>query len=280
MQHADADWDARVRRARHLAGTHDSAAGLLAFYAHLAEQQRELATEWQPVVQAERRSPPIDGHRSPRALLTTRDLELAADEAPRLLAWLQCEAPPGLAEATAVLDRLDRADWRAAVEGYASARGEARDPELAAVTFVVETVLQPLAALAGDTIETGSAPTAAPGDCPRCGSLPVAAVLREEGHGAKRHLICGLCLHEWAYMRVACPACGERDFEKLPVYTAEQWPSARVETCETCRTYIKALDATKDGHIVPVVDDLATVALDLWAREQGYRRLRPSLLGT
>jgi formate dehydrogenase maturation protein FdhE len=27
-----------------------------------------------------------------------------------------------------------------------------------------------------------------------------------------------------------------------------------------------------------VVDDLATLPLDLWAREQGYQRIRPNLL--
>jgi FdhE protein len=274
-------WDARIARARTLAETHETAAGLLAFYADLAEQQRELASDWQIHMTAVEHAWPETSGPQRSQEFTSRDAELAVEVVPALLGWLGCEAPPGLVDATAALTRLDEADWRAAVEGYMAGRGEVRDPELAPVTFVVEAVLQPLAGLITSRIEgTGGPGAAVSTDCPRCGSLPVVAVLREEGHGAKRHLVCGLCLHEWPYVRLACPSCGEREFEKLPVYTAEQWPAARIEACDTCRTYIKALDATRDGLIVPVVDDLATVALDLWAREQGYKRLRPSLLGT
>ena len=103
-------------------------------------------------------------------------------------------------------------------------------------------------------------------------------VLREEGHGSKRTLLCGLCLTEWDYLRLVCPACGEREFDALPVFTAEQFPHVRIETCETCRTYLKTIDLTKDGLAVPPVDDIATVSLDVWARERGYVRLRPNLL--
>ena len=83
---------------------------------------------------------------------------------------------------------------------------------------------------------------------------------------------------EWDYLRVVCVKCGEQRFDALPVFTAEQYPQARVDACDTCRTYLKTLDATKDGRVVPVVDDLATVALDLWAREQGYVRVRTNLV--
>ena len=37
--------------------------------------------------------------------------------------------------------------------------------------------------------------------CPSCGSKPVAGVLRGEGDGAKRALICSLCGLEWPYRR-------------------------------------------------------------------------------
>ena len=114
--------------------------------------------------------------------------------------------------------------------------------------------------------------------CPVCGEVPVLGVLREEGHGSKRTLLCGLCLMEWDYLRLVCPACGEQEFESLPVFTAEQFPHVRIEACETCRIYLKTIDLTKDGHAVPPVDDIATVLLDVWARERGYARLRPNLL--
>ena len=108
--------------------------------------------------------------------------------------------------------------------------------------------------------------------CPRCAALPVAAVLREEGHGAKRFLLCALCLQEWECLRIVCPACGEQDFDKLPVYTAEQFSHVRIDACDRCHHYVKTIDLTKDGLAVPCVDDIASVSLDLWARERGYTR--------
>lgn len=114
--------------------------------------------------------------------------------------------------------------------------------------------------------------------CGVCGDRPVVAVLREEAHGARRSLICGFCLSEWPAPRLACLQCGERQFEKLAVYRAEELPGVRIDACDTCRTYLKTVDLTQDATGVPVVDDIASVALDLWARGQGYRRLRPNLL--
>jgi FdhE protein len=35
---------------------------------------------------------------------------------------------------------------------------------------------------------------------------------------------------------------------------------------------------TKDGLAVPCVDDIASVSLDLWARGQGYSRVKRNLL--
>jgi FdhE protein len=103
-------------------------------------------------------------------------------------------------------------------------------------------------------------------------------VLREEGHGSRRSLVCGFCLTERPFVRGMCPECGERRFDRLAVYRSEALPSAQVDGCDTCRTYVKTIDLTRDGTAVPIVDDLATVPLDLWAREQGYHRLRPNLL--
>jgi len=37
---------------------------------------------------------------------------------------------------------------------------------------------------------------------------------------------------------------------------------------------------TRTGLAIPVVDELATIPLDLWAREHGYQKLQMNLLGT
>ena len=115
--------------------------------------------------------------------------------------------------------------------------------------------------------------------CPFCGEKPVAAVLRPEGEGGKRYLLCSLCLTEWEFRRLLCPNCGEEDKDKLPVYTAEEFPHVRVEACDTCHVYLKAVDLTKNGLAVPEVDELASVALDLWAAEHGYAKLQTNLFG-
>jgi hypothetical protein len=114
--------------------------------------------------------------------------------------------------------------------------------------------------------------------CPACGGRPVVGLLREKGHGAQRTLVCGLCSTEWRVPRITCPSCGEGRFDRLTAIRAESFPNARLDTCSTCRTYLKTLDLARDNTMVASVDDLATLPLDLWAREQGYARLRPHLL--
>jgi FdhE protein len=115
--------------------------------------------------------------------------------------------------------------------------------------------------------------------CPFCGDKPGAAVLRPEGDGGKRFLLCSLCLTEWEFRRLLCPNCGEEDKDKLPVYTAEEYPHVRVEACDTCHVYLKAIDLTKNGLAVPEVDELASAALDIWAADHGYTKLQPNLFG-
>jgi len=115
--------------------------------------------------------------------------------------------------------------------------------------------------------------------CPFCHRKPGIAVLRQQGDGARRSLMCSFCLAEWDFRRIVCPACGEEDNRKLPVYTADQFKYIRVECCDSCRTYLKAINLTRNGLAEPIVDELACVPLDLWARERGYAKLELNLLG-
>lgn len=114
-------------------------------------------------------------------------------------------------------------------------------------------------------------------DCPFCFEKPLVAVLRPEGEGGRRTLLCGRCFTEWEFRRLLCPNCGEEDREKLPVYTAREFPHIRVEACDTCRYYIKAVDLTRDGNAVPEVDEIVALPLDLWATAQGYQKMTPNL---
>ncbi|MGA8538083.1 MAG: formate dehydrogenase accessory protein FdhE, partial [Terriglobales bacterium] len=110
----------------------------------------------------------------------------------------------------------------------------------------------------------------APFLCPFCERKPGLGVLRPLGEGGQRSLVCSFCLAEWEFRRIVCPGCGEENPAKLPVYTAEELKHVRVESCDTCRTYIKSVDLTKSGLGDPIVDELAAIPLDLWAQKQGY----------
>ena len=114
--------------------------------------------------------------------------------------------------------------------------------------------------------------------CPFCGRKPAFGVLRQQGDGGRRSLVCSFCMAEWQFRRILCPGCGEEDPKKLPVFTAEGLVHVRVECCDTCKSYLKIVDLTKNGLAIPIVDEIAAIPLDLWAQGRGYRKLAVNLM--
>src|SRR5439155_1130836 len=84
---------------------------------------------------------------------------------------------------------------------------------------------------------------------------------------------------EWRFKRVRCVACGEEEFERLVFLTTEEFPHVRINACDTCHTYFKEVDLVKELAAVPVVDENATMPLDVVAVERGYRKLELNLIG-
>jgi formate dehydrogenase accessory protein FdhE len=119
------------------------------------------------------------------------------------------------------------------------------------------------------------------GACSFCGGGPWVAsrVAAPGSDGAQRMLHCALCARIWQVSRIRCPACEETDPAKLATFSAPEYPSARIEACESCGGYVKSIDLTADARGIPEVDDLASVSLDLWALENGFTRLEPGLAG-
>jgi FdhE protein len=76
-----------------------------------------------------------------------------------------------------------------------------------------------------------------------------------------------------------CPACGQENEKVLPVYASSDFDYIRIDACDSCKTYIKTVDMTKNGLAEPIVDEIAALPLDLWAQEQGYRKAQLNLLG-
>lgn len=109
--------------------------------------------------------------------------------------------------------------------------------------------------------------------CPVCGS--VAQLARLEKDVGKKILCCQLCGSEWRYMRVKCPFCCSEEQKKLKFLEEEKGPY-RIDLCEKCKRYIKTLDERKGGYdrgeIIPAVEDIATIYLDMLAEEEGYKR--------
>jgi formate dehydrogenase accessory protein FdhE len=120
--------------------------------------------------------------------------------------------------------------------------------------------------------------------CPFCGGAPWIAWRRGAAneHGAEtaqRRLGCALCGGDWPVNRILCPSCDEADPLKLPVFQSETYASVRIEACETCRRYVKSIDLTEDARPIPEVDDLVSLAMDLWAADQGFTRIEPGQAG-
>jgi FdhE protein len=110
------------------------------------------------------------------------------------------------------------------------------------------------------------------GYCPVCGAWPALAEAR--GIDRSRWLRCVRCGSDWAAAESLCVFCGTRDQEQLGLLGDDAGAGRRqVETCSACRSYVKTI-ATLEGspRTEVVLDDLASVDLDLAALSEGYSR--------
>ena len=110
------------------------------------------------------------------------------------------------------------------------------------------------------------------GYCPVCGAWPALAEVR--GIERSRYLRCGRCGAGWQAPQLSCPYCGMTDHKELISLSPEHGGTARVaEACRRCRGYVKALTTLQGSPPAKVmVDDLASVDLDIAAVEEGYGR--------
>jgi FdhE protein len=108
------------------------------------------------------------------------------------------------------------------------------------------------------------------GYCPTCGSCPLLGEFR--GLEQTRYLRCGWCASEWAVPRLLCPFCGTRDHHLLGFLNVSgEEARQRASTCGACHAYVKTV-ATLGALDGPglLVEDVATLHLDLAAAERGY----------
>jgi FdhE protein len=282
-------WPERRSRVATLRERPGPASELLAFYDQVLERQASVcrkAESWlraRPgVLEPRRAGPRLDlvaiGDTPPREAFT-RFVDDVAGGATPVLRRVAEQLRPGTGEAAAGVLRAYGAgqplDETAARLGC--------DP--LALAFFPRAFLQPVAEAAlavvaevGDDA-LGDEASASP-RCPWCGGLPQVSVLVDEmDTRGRRRLICGICAGRWIYTRSVCPACGETGGAALSQHEGETWPHVRVDACATCRTYLKTCDLRAAGRAVPLVDEIASVELDLWAGEQGLDKLQRNLLG-
>jgi FdhE protein len=285
-------WERRIARARELAETYSFAKQVLLFYSQLTAFQKNSYLQ----------IPSASGTGSAGCSLLPEALD-DIDLGHLLTRWrpfllmIEAEAPSPLAEFARGLEAIARdaafallrAAWPTS-RPTAPEAGDAGEPPVAAHAthagsaelspferFCAHAFLQPYAEFLADRGEAPARPVRL-STCPYCASPPLVGVLRPEGEGAKRSLVCSFCRTEWDYLRIACPECDERREEKLCVYTAPTFEAVRVEACGTCRAYIITVDLTKNGLAVPEVDALAAIPLTLWADEKGYQKVTRNIL--
>jgi formate dehydrogenase maturation protein FdhE len=263
----------RIRRAEQIASEYEFAAEFLAFYKHVALFQKYLYEKIAASTEVTSRTTPA------KPLRAELDLALLLPHFREYLTVIEHSAPSALKESAHQMALLPTDSWIASLQGYWENGGRDEQDIGAFDQFLPRAFLQPYAEYRASLAPSPPLfmTTRA---CPLCGARPLLGVLRPEGDGGKRFLMCSFCSLEWEFRRIFCAKCGEEKEQKLPVYVAEQFPHIRMECCETCRHFLRTIDLTKDGNAVPLVDDLAAVPLSLWAEENGYERIQGNLLGT
>lgn len=255
-------WQRRIDRAVHLSKEDSAARPLLQAYGAMLSLQRDCA-------EALERSP----HRFTGSV--RGDLPVLRPCAWPLLRGVTAVGSAEIAEAARrIIDGGDQAIDDLLIAGWQEPSGHA---------FLAKLALQPYAAHL-HTIDVHPIDRDRPrgsGACPFCGGAPQLAILESAAaaDGGGRRLLCALCLTAWPFRRVLCAQCGEEDERRLGYFHAPAFEHLRVDACETCRHYVKTIDLGCVGIAVPLVDEIAGGALDVWASQRGYEKIELNLLG-
>jgi FdhE protein len=267
------EWQRRIARAEELGGEYAFAGEILFFYATIVRFQETLYGELRKSLDRSSAGTDIASDSKPFARPFPREL---AGRFRAFLSVVENNGPDALREAARELrDGGDDSHFQLLTVFWNGTETRALQPGPS--DFFARAFLQPYAvSVRSRSNMRSSGPT--PLVCPFCKRKPGLGVLRPLGDGGQRSLVCSFCLAEWEFRRIICPGCGEENYAKLPVYTAEELKHVRVEGCDSCRSYIKTVDLTKSGLGEPIVDEMAAIPLDLWAQKQGYTKLQSNLM--
>ena len=253
-------WTERRRRAEQLLQVYPHAAEMLGLYVALVEA-------WVPALEGLRARPP-----------ETAELGATAVRAvlPGVIKATLAAGPKPLGEA--VLRRFHDADLEETVQRWLDGG------ELTSVDrYLARASTSPLLEAFPDLVPAPAAPVMDERCCPACGGLPQLSFFGISGEAlvsAPRRLLCSRCAESWIYPRLVCAGCGSEDTARLPIYSDnEHFAGLRIDACEACSRYLVTVDLPKEPGAVPVVDELAAAPLDLFARERGFTKITPNLMG-
>jgi FdhE protein len=269
----------RAQRLNALAESHQLGP-YLRFLAALAKVQHEiqdgLPESGMPNDEALERSrmfgmPPLDRNSLPH--------DMAAETLDRLTS-----AASNIDKPAAAADALSRLRQASAHERDGMVRNILADAipmEALAEHVYVAAALQVHFARLAARLDASRLVSVGDGACPACGAPPVSSVIVgwQGAHGA-RFCACSLCGTLWNYVRIKCTLCGSTKgigYQEIDGGAG----TVKAETCDSCGCYVKILHQHNDPALDPVVDDVATLGLDLLVREGGYRRgsFNPFLIG-
>ena len=203
------------------------------------------------------------------------DTILSRDTAKRLASWMSLEK--ALESGELVPDSAFEAFF-AEDEDFFTAWAERTPDAPRTVLFLTQSSLAPsIASVARTLAEKHDTDTVwTHQHCPVCGGLPLIAELRDKA--GRRYASCSFCGTRYRIPRLACAFCGETDAKRLSYFTAEDETGYRVEVCQSCKLYLKATDFRElDKDALPLIDDLESLALDILAGNEGFKR--PTLSG-
>jgi formate dehydrogenase maturation protein FdhE len=209
QQAAGNEYDARIRRAEKLISEKSSASELLSFYKRIASFQKSFLTQ---IAEGGRPQPEVQQFRSLREGL---DVPLLLPHFRNFLSLVEQNAPNALAAAAREIAAMPSDSWMTLLSSYWDLGGRFDQQIGAFAQFLPRAFLQAYAAyVAGHTAVPPVLAT--PRVCPLCGGRALFGVLRIEGDGGKRCMVCSFCTYEWEFRRILCPTCGEEEEKKLP----------------------------------------------------------------
>ena len=249
-------WDAVILRCKQLAEKFSATKEPLTFYATLLETQKQIYESLNETAGS-----------------LPHDLPTLRQHLPGLLQVVKSVGPAPLAELSVQLLSASPEALDELLVSYWKNRSDKQ--------FFAKALLQPYAQR---LTESGQMPQLPHGEnqCPFCLGKPQVSFLKiidSSAESGNRHLLCATCLSSWEFRRVVCASCGEERPFKLAYFQTSDFEHVRIEACDSCKHYIKGVDLTRLGYAIPLVDDVATAALDLWASEQGYTKIELNLVG-